>query len=314
MRKLFLLALAALSLPACAQVFNMEQGRVQITPLDGPMRFHTGDDPRWSQPAFDDSAWPLISPESNWSAQGYKDYGGFAWYRFKVILPPSTRSLPSTFPPSGPATRSLPMASWWAPSAAFRRTGPSDTSIPQRVLLPPTQAGAIEIAIRVWHWPHWAMYFGGGLSGAPRIGDAGQLKEWMTLQDRNTFWQLTAQDYLALLNFLYAIAGFALFLMRRRERLYLWYGLAGFFFGGWSLANGFAAFHAVPAFASEALMDGLSVAGFLSFLMFVWMMLGARRTMWIPVCIVSVALDVVMWTVPALRNLPVSVGNFIFLA
>ncbi len=70
----------------------------------------------------------------------------------------------------------------------------------------------------------------------------------------------------------------------------------------------------MPALASEAVMDGLSVAGFLSFLMFVWMMLGARRTIWIPLCIVSVALDVVMWTVPALRNLPVSVGNFIFLA
>ena len=314
MRKLFLLALAALSLPACAQVFNMEQGRVQITPLDGPMRFHTGDDPRWSQPAFDDSAWPLVSPESNWSAQGYKDYGGFAWYRFKVILPDHHPQLALYLPAIRTSYQIFADGRLLGSFGGFPPHGTIYTSIPQWVLLPQTQAGAIEIAIRVWHWPQWAMYFGGGLSAPPRIGDAGQLKEWMTLQDRNTFWQLTAQDYLALLNFLYAIAGFALFLMRRRERLYLWYGLAGFFFGGWSLANGFAAFHAVPALASEALMDGLSVAGFLSFLMFVWMMLGARRTIWIPLCFVSVALDVVMWTVPALRNLPVSVGNFIFLA
>ena len=60
-------------------------------------------------------------------------------------------------------------------------------------------------------------------------------------------------------------------------------------------------------------MDGLSLAGFFSFLIFIWMMLGARRTIWIPVCVASVALDVVMWTVPALRNLPVSVGNLVFL-
>ena len=69
MRKLFLLALAALSLPACAQVFNMEQGRVQITPLDGPMRFQTGDYFRWSEPDFDDSAWPLISSEKDWACR-----------------------------------------------------------------------------------------------------------------------------------------------------------------------------------------------------------------------------------------------------
>ncbi|MGB6608488.1 MAG: hypothetical protein WBE63_02065, partial [Acidobacteriaceae bacterium] len=48
---------AVLALPASAQVFDMEHDRVQMTPLDGPMRFHTGDEPRWSQPALDDSTW-----------------------------------------------------------------------------------------------------------------------------------------------------------------------------------------------------------------------------------------------------------------
>ena len=63
------------------------------------------------------------------------------------------------------------------------------------VLLPQDRAGEMEIAIRVWHWPHWAVYFGGGMSGALRIGDADQLRDWMMLQDRNTFWELSAQDY-----------------------------------------------------------------------------------------------------------------------
>jgi hypothetical protein len=314
MRKLVLLAIAAFSLPACAQVFNMEQARVPIAPLDGPMRFHVGDDPRWSQPGLDDSAWPLISPDRSWTEQGYKDYGGFAWYRFNVILPPDHAQLALYIPPIRTSyqvfANSAPVGSF----GGFPPHGTIDTAHQQLVLLPQTQASEIEIAIRVWHWPHWAMYFGGGLSGAPRIGDAVRLKDWMTLEDRNTSWELTAQGYLALLNFLYAIAGSALFLMRRRERLYLYYALAGFFFGSWSLANIYAAFHSVPALASEAAMNGLSVAGFFSFLIFVWMMLGARRTVWIPICIVSVALDVVMWTVPALRNLPVSAGNFIFLA
>jgi len=72
------------------------------------------------------------------------------------------------------------------------------------VLLPQTQAAQMEIAIRVWHWPHWAMYYGGGMVGAPRIGDAGALKDWMTLQDKSTFWQSTARNCTALLCFLLA--------------------------------------------------------------------------------------------------------------
>lgn len=76
------------------------------------------------------------------------------------------------------------------------------------VPLPQNQAGNLEIAIRVWHWPHWgmyfsggAMYFGVGMSGTPRIGDASQLKDWMTLQERNTFWELSAQNVSLVTNF-----------------------------------------------------------------------------------------------------------------
>jgi hypothetical protein len=134
----------------------------------------------------------------------------------------------------------------------------------------------------------------------------------MMLQDRDTFWELSAQDYLALLNFLYGAAGLVLFLMRRRERLYFWYGLTGLLFCGWSLMNVYTAFYDVPEFASEALTNGgFATAGFFSFLMFVWMMMGSRRKVWIWVALVSVALSTLMWTLPPLLHLPVSVGNLI---
>lgn len=318
MRKLTLLALAALALPACAQVFNMERDRVQMSPLDGPMRFHTGDDPNWSVPGFDDSAWPLISPETDWSAQGYKDYGGFAWYRFKVILPPEPAQLGLYIPRVKTSYQVFADGKLVGSFGGFPPNATIYDLHGHLVLLPQNQAGNLEIAIRVWHWPHWGMYFsggaryfGGGMSSAPRIGDASQLKDWMTLQDRNTFWELSAQNVSALLNFLYCIAGFALFLMRRKEQLYLWYSLAGFFFGILPLVSDFAAFHDVPQFASGGLTNGLAVAGFFSFLVFVWMMMGRRRTVWIGLGVVYVALNVMMWTFPALRNLPASAGNLI---
>src|SRR5579864_5221744 len=31
-----------------------------VLPLDGPWRFHTGDDPRWVDPGFDDSSWETL--------------------------------------------------------------------------------------------------------------------------------------------------------------------------------------------------------------------------------------------------------------
>ena len=312
MRKVVLLAMAALALPACAQVFNMDHDRVPMAPLDGLMRFHTGDDPRWSEPGIDDSSWPLISSGKDWSEQGYKNYGGFAWYRFKVILPRDHRQLGLYIP------RIMTSYQVFADGklvGSFGGFPPNATIYNLRhhfVLLPQDRAGEMEIAIRVWHWPHWAMYFGGGIGGAPRIGDADQLRDWVMLQDRNTFRELSTQNYLAMLNFLYGMAGFALFLMRPRERLYLWYGLTGFLFCGWSLMNVFTAFHDVPLFASEALRDGLADAGFFTFLMFVWLMMGSQRTVWIWMGVVCLALNGLMWTLPALRNLPVSVGNTIF--
>ena len=79
--------------------------RAAATLLDGPWRFHTGDDPRWAQADADDSSWETIdltaAPGSHdgdvglpdyvggWMAHGHPDYHGYAWYR-RVIQVPAT--------------------------------------------------------------------------------------------------------------------------------------------------------------------------------------------------------------------------------
>lgn len=55
-----------------------------ITVLDGQWRFQTGDDPRWADPAFDDSSWPMVSLSSALVEQGIDTYSGYAWYRLKL--------------------------------------------------------------------------------------------------------------------------------------------------------------------------------------------------------------------------------------
>jgi hypothetical protein len=312
MRRLILLAIAALALPACAQVFDMERDRVQMAALDGMMRFHTGDDPRWSDPAFDDSAWPLISSESDWSAQGYKDYSGFAWYRFKVILPLDHRQLGLFIPHILTSYQVFADGQIVGSFGGFPPRANIYDIHQHMVLLPPEQGGQMKIAIRVWHRPQWAMYIGGGIQGEPRIGDAGQLRDWMMLQDKNTFWEQSAQNLSALLCFLYGGTGFALFLMRPKERVYLWFGLSGIIFGTHSLIYAYAAFHDLPLFVGDALPYILGGAGFFSFVMFVWLLLGAERTVWVWAAAASLVLHTAMLILPAARHLPISVGNLIF--
>ena len=90
MRKLPLV-LVFLMLSACgllhAQKFDLTSGRMPLVSLDGLWRFHTGDNPAWADPTFDDSKWQLLRSDRDWASQGYPDYGGLAWYRFQVVVP-----------------------------------------------------------------------------------------------------------------------------------------------------------------------------------------------------------------------------------
>ena len=54
-------------------------------------RFCKGDDPAYSQAAFDDSAWPVLSLEKNWDDQGINNPDGFGWYRIHVVIPSSLK-------------------------------------------------------------------------------------------------------------------------------------------------------------------------------------------------------------------------------
>jgi len=75
---LFLLLASTLCGPAHAQTFDLNAGRQPLTSLDGLWRFHTGDDPQWANPSFDDSQWPLLRSDESWAVQGYKGYSGTA--------------------------------------------------------------------------------------------------------------------------------------------------------------------------------------------------------------------------------------------
>lgn len=80
MKAILLLALATAA--SNAQTIDV-QSLFQPAPLSGIWKHHAGDDPRWADPAFDDSAWQSVK-----MPEGAVNPGdGFSWYRFRVRLP-----------------------------------------------------------------------------------------------------------------------------------------------------------------------------------------------------------------------------------
>jgi len=311
MRKVLLLVIAALTLPACAQVFDMGRDRVPMAALDGAMRFHTGDDAHWAEPGFDDNNWASISSEKSWSEQGYGDYGGFAWYRFAVMLPRDDRQLGLYIPGVRTSYEVFADGKLIGSFGGFPPKGTVYVVRRHVVLLPREHGDRMEIALRVWHWPYWAAAYGGGLTGVPRIGDAETLNNWAALQDKATFWESSARNFIALLCFLYCVSGFVLFRIRPKEREYLWYGLLGFCFCAAPLVSGYALFHDVPLLVESGLGDMFSAAGFFCFVMFTWILLGRKGTVWVWVSVGCLALKAVFWILPPLVGLEFSSGNSI---
>ena len=85
--------------PAHGQGMSVALGNA-VVPLNGPWKFHIGDDPSWAQTDFDDSSWErvdLTPPRGahdsdvgltgyvpGWGSRGHSGYSGYAWYRLRV--------------------------------------------------------------------------------------------------------------------------------------------------------------------------------------------------------------------------------------
>jgi hypothetical protein len=67
-------------------------GHAEELKLNDGWRFHldpesTGTKQDWAGPGFNDAAWPVLQAGKSWSAQGYFNYSGTAWYRMRIDIP-----------------------------------------------------------------------------------------------------------------------------------------------------------------------------------------------------------------------------------
>jgi hypothetical protein len=215
---------------ARAQSFDLTNGRVPVASLDGLWRFHTGDDPAWADPNFDDLKWSLLRSDRDWSSQGFKIYSGMAWYRFQVVVPVGLDHVSLLLPSIATCYEVYADGSLIGTYGKMPpNTIPYSGGAHQRYRLPAGKrlGTGIEIALRVWHSPRFAK---DGVGGGPRfggglVGDSSLVaRENMNLQDAIK-WILTAAQTLAILQTLAGLGALALFVLRRKETEYLWFSL-----------------------------------------------------------------------------------------
>ena len=239
--------LALLLLPAIrgrAQAFQTSNPGAGSIAVDGKWQFHTGDDPAWASPAYNDASWEQLRGDDTWGAQTHPGYTGMAWYRKRIQVSGPSGKLAILIPPVGDAYEiywngnkignygSLPPhAVWWSNghSAVYS--------------LGETPVDGV-LALRVWKAPLAStdMWGEGGLSAPPLLGDASVLAT-QAMEPR--YQQEHHQLPQILIGAVVLVAGLLtllLFLRDRKQWLYLWLAI-------YLLAEGATAFLALDAMA-----------------------------------------------------------------
>jgi hypothetical protein len=211
-----------------AQGFDLDEGRMALTRLDGLWRFHPGDDSRWADPAFDVSSWPLLRSDRGWNSQGYPGMSGFGWYRFSIRIPAGAQPLALYFP------RLMTSYEVYADGqklGAFGLMPPYRkmlTGRPPLYVLPGVGSSAektVVIAIRVWHWPFWAHYYGGGPQIAGYVGEISAIDRMRRDDFPGNPWNWAPPLFSAMMCLIGGIFALGFAWQHRREREYLWFGV-----------------------------------------------------------------------------------------
>ena len=236
--------------------------------LNGPWKFHIGDDPRWADPAFNDSGWEdyfldprhrILTPEQaiqsgelpGWQQHGHPGYTGYAWYRTRLALPQNNRSIALLMPSFvNDAYEVYVNGSKIAGLGRLNGLHLTYAGQPKLLMIPyavSDNGQPITVAIRFWNLRSEALpaeqNLDGGLRGVPVIGPSSLLEVYERSLREQTgqipWWLLLHVD-------LYGAVGLIslfLFLLSRGQHEYLW---AGIRLTGFAVMLGFISVLALP--------------------------------------------------------------------
>lgn len=215
--------------------------------LTGPWKFHTGDNPGWAQPEFDDSGWStmdLAPPQGSfdpyigtggfvpgWTTRGYPGYSGFAWYRLRVNLhDPAEGGLALKMPDNVDDAYQVyangqligEFGRFSSKGVAFYATQPRAFTLPADI-----GSGPLTLAIRMWMNPQTALIetASGGMHGPPILGQTPVVMAIERL-DWDAVDRAVSSGFPEGAILLLALAvAFSLYTLDRTESAYLWLGV-----------------------------------------------------------------------------------------
>ena len=219
--------------------------------LTGPWKFHKGDNPEWAQPDFNDSGWAamdLTPPPGSydpflgtsgfvpgWTMLGDAGYSGYAWYRLKANIQYdpglSEGGLEIKMPDDvDDAYQVYVNGTLLGGLGRFTDKGVRTyLTLPRTFALPKgIKSGPVTFAIRVWMDPSTPLTNPdtGGLHGPPVLGQAGPIERMLHMAwDSVNHAQLSRFLVLGVLLLAITVA-VVLFWLDRKEKAYLWLGLA----------------------------------------------------------------------------------------
>jgi hypothetical protein len=206
--------------------------------LNGPWKFHTGDNMAWAQPALDDSTWDSVDltvPPGKpgvpgWTLRGYPAYSGFAWYRLRVEVQGANHRLAIKMPDQADDAYQVyvngQLVGEFGKFTANRVT--AYNSLSEGFPLPRSVGnGTINIAIRIWmdSATRFNSPDAGGLHAPPTLGYSSFVNDLVRL-DYDDMAHYFGSVYLeVLILFMALLMAGTLFWQDRQERAYLWFAL-----------------------------------------------------------------------------------------
>jgi hypothetical protein len=200
--------------------------------LNGPWKFRTGDNIAWAQTDFDDSSWADmdLTPQTGWTATGYKHYAGYAWYRLRVNVEGADHGLALKMPDQvDDAYQVFVNGQEIGSFGTFTpRHVTAYSTLPEEFHLPKgIRDGTITIAIRVWM--DSATLFNspdaGGLHGPPVIGFASVIGVLTQFDYDENARTLITGFVESMILFMALLMSLSLFWLDRQDKAYFWLAL-----------------------------------------------------------------------------------------
>jgi hypothetical protein len=228
-----------------------------VVALAGPWKFHIGDDSRWADPGLDDSNWEeydlapdirSLTPEQalglpelpGWQHHGHPQYAGYAWYRIRLNLEPNSDPHAILMPLHFQDAYELYLNG--RKVGGLGRLDGFQLSYGERsgLFIFPAEASRSRqpavVAIRFWSMPWEALphrpNLYGGLRGVPLVGPSELLQVFHESVPGpfNRSWTIGGllfnYQLQPALNLGIGLVSIFLFFFSRKQREYLWTGLA----------------------------------------------------------------------------------------